>query len=477
MIRHLRYHLTLVVMTSGAVATAAAGGLDDLVAGPLTKVAGDCQFTEGPAWHPDGYLLFSDIPNERILRLGADGELTVWLKPSGGSNGLMCDAAGNVYACQGESRQVALLRSNDDGLGMLVRVLAENFEDKPLNKPNDLAVDASGGLYFTDPNYRQEEPTQPVQGVYYVAAGGAVTRVIDDLPRPNGILVSPDGKSLYVANIEFAQIVRYPIQGPGQLGDGDVLYAGDKELDGERGPDGMALDSDGRIYASYREVTVINPDGTLIGRIEVPERPANCAFGGADNHTLYITARTSLYQVPLTVTGMALQSPGANATKEYEARELKLAVPSSWKLQEPDNRLRLLQFEVPAHGDDEEPAEFVVFPPFGGSEKDNIDRWIAQWDAEGRTLKMTKGMVPQGNYILVELAGTYNKPIGPPIQRRTMQAPGYRMYGVILSIEGGGNYFLKMTGPDATVSANAAAFRRAFGADAANEKPHSLDSE
>ena len=175
---------------------------------------------------------------------------------------MQIDRQGNIYACQGADRCVVRLRTNETGTGELVQVLAGEFEGQPFNQPNDLAIDTSGGLYFTDPNYRgaDQPPTQPVQGVYYIAAGGEVTRVIDDLPRPNGILVSPDGKKLFVANIELRQIMEYEITQPGRLGPGRVLFTGDADLDG-RGPDGMALDSSGRLYTTYKSIVVVAPGG------------------------------------------------------------------------------------------------------------------------------------------------------------------------------------------------------------------------
>jgi gluconolactonase len=442
-----------------------ADDLADLVAGPVEKVVGDCAFTEGPAWHPDGYLLFSDIPNDRILRVAVDGTSTEWLKPSSGANGLMCDRQGNVYACQGEARRIALLRTGSDGKGMLVKPLVAEFDSKPFNKPNDLAIDNAGGLYFTDPNYRQqtEPPTQPVQGVYYIARDGAVTRVIDDLPRPNGILVSADGKTLYVANIELRQVMRYAITGPGQIGAGEVLFTGDETTDG-RGPDGMSLDADGRLYCTYKSVVVLTAAGELIGRISVPEKPANCAFGGDDNRTLYITAQKSLYKVAMKVAGTVLPSRGPGAT-EVAVRDLKLSVPAAWTQEEPSNRLRLAQFAIAAAEGEMEQAELVISGPFGGSDGANIDRWLAQFDAEERKVAMTQGTSPQGEYIVVDLSGTYHKSVGPPVAGRTEPAPGYRMLGVILKTKGNGNYFLKLTGPSRTVATAAESLRHAFGAD------------
>ena len=450
--------------------------LAEIVAGPVEKVIGDCKFTEGPAWHPAGFLLFSDIPNNRILRVDVDGGASEWFKPSLGANGLMCDATGNVYVCQGEGRRVVRLQTGEGGRPAATgRVIASGFDGKPLNKPNDLALDGSGGVYFTDPNYRQDDATQPVEGVYYVSAEGDVTRVVDDLPRPNGVLVTDDGKSLLVANINEREIVRYPIEEPGRLGPGEVIFTGEEEADG-RGPDGMALDAAGNIYATYKSVVVLNADGELIVRIEVPEKPANCTFGGDDGRTLYITARTSLYAVPMKQSAVALRESGPEGGDFIvRARELDLVIPSSWQAEEPSNRLRLAQFVIPGEdGNEEEAGEFVVFPPFGGSEEDNIERCVAQFDPEGRKLAMAQGEAPQGKYILVQLDGTYFKPIGPPIQRKTVPTEGMRMLSVIFQAESGGNYFLKLTGPEATVEAAAEAFRNSFGGDREAETEYTL---
>jgi gluconolactonase len=453
--------------------------LESLVAGPVRKVVGDCKFTEGPAWHPEGYLLFSDIPNSRILRVNVDGTASDWLNPSGGANGLMCDQHGNVYACQGADRCLSLLKTDENGAGKLVRILAKEFEGQPFNQPNDLAIDGSGGLYFTDPNYRgaDQPPTQPVQGVYYVSAAGAVSRVIDDLPRPNGILVTADGKTLYVANIELRQILKYPIEGPGQLGPADVLFTGDEQLDGN-GPDGMTLDEHGNIYATYRQLVVVSSAGELIGRVDVGEKPANCAFGGDDNKTLYVTAQTSLYALPMQVHGIALAQAGPGAepgsAQTFEARDLKLQIPARWEQQEPSNRLRLAQFAIPPADGDPEAAELVVSGPFGGTDQANIERWLGQFDSQGRTVKMTQGTGAAGEYVVVELTGTYNKPVGPAVQGRTEPAPGFKMLGVIVKLEPGGNYFLKLTGPEKTVDAAADELRGTIGGKADQETEFSL---
>jgi gluconolactonase len=301
--------LLICMAVLGASSTVRSAELADLVdpEAKVRKIAGDCVFTEGPAWSPQGFLLFSDIPNVRIVQVLPDGTVRDFLKPSGRANGLMFDKAGNLYACQGGARQVAKI---DVSKGKAITVLAESYGGKKLNSPNDLALDGHGGLYFTDPRYGGGEPVeQPVMGVYYIDRSGNVSRVIDDLERPNGILVSPDGRFLYVAEPNRRELYRYDIDSPGKLSGTKLIFTGDRKLDGG-GPDGMAHDAQGNIYATYNGIVVLAPGGKLIGRISVPEHPANCAFGGKDNKTLYITARTSLYAIDTKVKGMALEKRG-----------------------------------------------------------------------------------------------------------------------------------------------------------------------
>lgn len=484
-----------------AAAAASAADLKDLVpaGAEARKVVGDCKFTEGPAWNPQGFLLFSDIPNSRIVRVDSDGKVSDFLKPSGGANGLVFDADGNLYACQGTDRRVVKIGSRDGK----IEVLADAFDGKPLNSPNDLALDGHGGLYFTDPRYGADPKIdQPVMGVYYINPQGQSTRVIDKLQRPNGVLVSPDGKSLYVAEPNLSQLWKYEISAPGKVGEGKLIFTGDAKLDGG-GPDGMALDRHGNIYATYGGIVVLSPAGELIGRIPVPERPANCTFGGADGKTLYITARTSLYSIGLSVAGAPTVASGpspaakvtqrrneipvrlvsfaqdkpAAETKEVKIEDITLNAPATWKQEPPANRLRLAQFKIPAVEGDKEPAELVVssFPGGGGGIDANLERWVKQFQGEGRKVKITFGACPQGEYYFSEISGTYNRSIGPPIAGRTEAVPGSRSLGVILVVAKGDAkeaYFLKLTGPDKTVAAAAEGFRASFGADAAKEKPY-----
>lgn len=164
----------------------------------------------------------------------------------------------------------------------------------------------------------------------------------------------------------------------------------------------------------------------------------------------------------------------AEETREVVAQDLKLQVPKTWKQQQVTSNLRLAQFAIEPVEGDEDVTEMVVFPPFGGSVAENVKRWIAQFEPEGRAVTMTQGEAEQGKYVLVDLTGTYNKPDGPPILRKTKPTPGYRMVAVMFTAKAGGNYFLKLTGPEKTVAAAIDAFRQSFGGDASKEEKYEL---
>ncbi|MBL8898159.1 MAG: SMP-30/gluconolactonase/LRE family protein [Planctomycetes bacterium] len=425
----------------------------------LAQVATGFQFTEGPAWCAQGYLLFSDVHASRIVRWDEKEGVATFLQPSSKANGLMFDAQGRLVACESESRRLVRI----DPATKEVTVLAESFGGKKLNSPNDLTIDAEGGVYFTDPRYGNGEPLeQDAMAVYYVAADGKLARVIGDLPRPNGIHLSPDGAFLYVANPNLRQIVRYPVEAPGKLGAGVAWFTGDEKLDGT-GPDGMTIDERGNVYATYAGLVVIAPSGAVLTRLAVPERPTNCAFGGADFQTLFVTARTSLYSVRAQVRGMGLpKSASSEATQTVVTGELSLAVPASWKFSEPTSNMRLGQFAVPGPGGE---AELVVFY-FGaggaGGVRANIERWIGQFAAEGRTTQIAKGACASGDYAVVTCHGTYNQPVGPPIRRESKAMPGSAMIALIVPTAKG-DHFLKLAGPQKTVEAAASALRRAIG--------------
>jgi len=165
----------------------------------------------------------------------------------------------------------------------------------------------------------------------------------------------------------------------------------------------------------------------------------------------------------------------AAETNEVMVGQLKFAMPKSWKQAEVTNAMRLAQFAIPAVEGDSEPGELVISGPFGGTAQANIQRWIDQFESSGREVKLTKGTSPQGDYIFAEISGTYKKPDGPPILRKTTAAPGFRMQGVMMTVKGSGNYFYKLTGPDKTIAAQAEPFRASFGAKAADETNYKLE--
>jgi gluconolactonase len=272
--------------------------------GPVVKVAGDFKFLEGPASDADGKILvFTDIPAERINRLDPDGKITVFREKSNNTNGTMFNAAGELVGCEMQGRIVAM-----NAKGEVVRVLTDAYEGKRYNAPNDLVIDSSGGTYFTDPHFRAPEPLpQGVTAVYYVAADGKVTRLVSDLKAPNGVILSPDEKTLYVIPSMQAEMMAYPVESPGKLGPGRV-FCTLKQAEGQtgRGGDGLTVDVKGNLYiTSALGLQVFDPSGKALGIIALPEQPANCTFGGPDRKTLYATCRTSLYSVPMEIAGHA----------------------------------------------------------------------------------------------------------------------------------------------------------------------------
>jgi gluconolactonase len=270
-------------------------------AGPALKLHGGFKFTEGPAADKDGNLYFTDIPEEKIYKVDPQGKLSVFREKSGHANGLMVNAKGEIVACEMDGRIVAI--SPD---GKSVRPLVEMHEGKRFNAPNDLVLDKQGGVYFTDPAFRA--PTPLPQGktrVYYLSARGQVARLIDDLPNPNGVILSPDEKTLYVIPTGQAEMKSYPVLEPGKLGEGKV-FCRLRQAEGKKGTggDGLAVDVNGNLYiTSGLGLQVFNSSGKALGIIQFPEQPANVTFGGPDGKMLYVTARTSLYRVPMAVAG------------------------------------------------------------------------------------------------------------------------------------------------------------------------------
>lgn len=275
--------------------------------GKVVKLHTDFKFTEGPAADRDGNVYFSDIPENKIYKVDSAGKLSVVTDMSNHSNGLMFNAKGELVACEMDGRVTARdLKSNK------TRVLAGEFEGNRFNAPNDLVVDKQGGVYFTDPDFRAPTPKpQQYTSVYYIPSGGEVIRVIKDLPKPNGVILSPDEKTLYVIPSASADMMAYPVVGPGKLGEGRV-FCTLKQAEGQKngGGDGLTIDTKGNLYITSKlGLQVYNPKGEMLGIIAFPEQPANVTFGGRDGKTLYATARTSLYTVPMEATGHVFARP------------------------------------------------------------------------------------------------------------------------------------------------------------------------
>jgi gluconolactonase len=269
--------------------------------GPVVKLHGGFKFTEGPAGDRQGDVYFSDIPANRIYKLDSANKLSIFREPSNSANGLMVSAKGEIYGCEMEGRVVAM--SPD---GKTVRPLAETYQGKRFNAPNDLVIDKTGGVYFTDPQFKAPEPLpQGKTAVYYIAPAGAVTRLIDDLKAPNGVILSPDEKTLYVVPTLQAEMMAYPVTEPGKIGAGRVFCSLQQPANKKgTGGDGLTIDEQGNLYiTSGLGLQVFSPEGKALGIIAFPEQPANATFAGPDGKTLYVTARTSLYTVPMSVKG------------------------------------------------------------------------------------------------------------------------------------------------------------------------------
>jgi gluconolactonase len=280
----------------------------------LEKLWGEGEFTEGGALAGDGALLFSDIGN-RIMRFDPKtGAVTVFRSPSGRANGLIFDPKGRLVAAEGANtgggRRVSVTET--DGT---VRTLADGYKGKRFNSPNDVAVDAKGRVYVSDPRYVGSEPRElDFEAVFRIDPDGTVTPLETTATKPNGVAVSPDGKTLYVADNGPARraLLALDLGDDGSVSRPRVLH----DFGRNRGIDGMTVTVDGRVVAAAGSgaaagVYVFRPDGKLTGVIPVPEAPTNVEFGGPDRTTLYVTAGKSLYRVATTMTGFQLWPPRA----------------------------------------------------------------------------------------------------------------------------------------------------------------------
>ena len=279
----------------------------------LEKLWGEGEFTEGPAYGPGGCVYFSDIGNRIMKYDPATGKTTEYRKPSGRANGLDFDPKGRLVAAEvansGGNRRVTITEA--DGT---VRVLADKWKDKRFNSPNDVTIDTKGRVYFTDPRYVGDEKREiDTESVYRVDPDGTVEQIITDVQKPNGIVLSPDMKTLYLADSNPGgnqHLLAFALRDDGTVGPKRLLH----DFGKERGIDGMCVDVQGNIYGAAGDgktggVYVFIPEGKQIAFIPIPETPTHCVFAGKDRKSLSVTAGKSLYRIGLKVEGFAVFWP------------------------------------------------------------------------------------------------------------------------------------------------------------------------
>ena len=287
---------------------------DPLALGTPQKLHTGFTFTEGPAADANGNVYFTDIPNERIHIHRVDGTLETFMEDSGRCNGLMFDSEGRLWACQGAEGRVIRIDLNTKS----VQPVADGIDGGPFLSTNDLTLDSHGGAYFTDPAYSRHPDAKVEEAVYYVDEKGKVRRLFNGLPRPNGILLSPDGSTLYLLPAGQKRLLKSKVIEPGELGPLETLA----EL--PAGGDGLTCDTEGNLYLTQprrQSILVLSPAGKQLATIRIPESPSNIAFGGSDLDTLYVTARSSLYRVPVNRNGVRPRSDETQPTRSLPKSE------------------------------------------------------------------------------------------------------------------------------------------------------------
>ncbi len=282
----------------------------------LDKIADGFQFVEGPVWHPNEFLIFSDIPGNTVYKWDpATGTTETFHKPSGNSNGLSLDLPGNVLLCQHGKRRVARLEENGTETA-----LATHYDGKRLNSPNDLAVKSDGSIFFTDPPYGISSGQEELgfYGIYRLTPEGEVILLDKSLNRPNGICFSPDESKLYVNDSQARRIYVWGVTEDLTLENRKLFYT----MSGSGSADGMKVDTQGNLYSTGPGgVWIFAPDGTLLDKISVPGQTTNLNWGDADYQTLYITSGKALYKIRLNAVGAAVEEPTGAFPKQFELRQ------------------------------------------------------------------------------------------------------------------------------------------------------------
>jgi len=289
--------MIFIVLIVSAFSAFGKGDKKGLSNGEVKQIGSGYEFTEGPAVAPDGRVYFTDQPTDRIYVWDEKAGISLWLEGTGRSNGMFFNTKGQLVTCADEKNQLAYFDENK----MLV-VLHEGYNGKYLNAPNDLWIAPNEGIYISDPYYHRSwwpeghTEIQDTRGVYYLAPDGEFTRVIGDFETPNGLIGTPDGKTLYVADIQANKTWKYDIKPDGSLTN--------KTFFAPKGSDGMTIDNQGNVYLTSGKVWIYSSDGKLVDEIEFPENPANVCFGGKKRDVLFVTARKGIYTLKMNVKGV-----------------------------------------------------------------------------------------------------------------------------------------------------------------------------
>jgi gluconolactonase len=270
---------------------AISGSAQDFTDIHIDRVAAGFVFTEGPVWSRDGYLIFSDAPSNRILQFKFGEPASPYREKSNGASGNAMDIQGRLYTCETHSRRVT--RTDKKGK---VDVLAERWQGKRFNAPNDIVVRKDGEIYFTDPAFGNQQDSRDLDfyGIFHISKRGEVDVVAKPKGRPNGITLSPTGRILYVTNSDDRNVVAYDLDKNGAASNERVIIPRVEGI-----PDGIRVDENGNLYVAAGMLEVYSPEGKKLGDVRLVETPSNCAFGDPDLESLYITARTAIYRVRL----------------------------------------------------------------------------------------------------------------------------------------------------------------------------------